>query len=309
MLLSLSAEQKLEICEDIYSAQLYANVHSNIRTQENTNTNPLISDSYSQKQPGEKLKFELYKRYVAEDQDLESEEKPDLVMRCFGRHFSNRTPTENPWYHVAYAFLPKWLYSGLRKKTDKRLTLLSFITLSPDYVPLEQAELETHYVNMRQTIKTLSDESQEYVDQIKNRELLSTLSREQKFILCASILSSRVYRVEHLEFSTRWMDEGRDTLEYESINVSFKTPAYTATTMTADCILCRAFKLGGKFTSKPQKLYLTLSYDNENSLIVLKKENTKFYLHKRFKNIPILMTLQTKIDYDTLFLNYAKEYL
>lgn len=154
MLLSLSPEQKHEICEDIYSAQLYADPKT--KYQADTSQNNLsISDSFSSQESGQRMDYKLYIRYIAADRLPETEVKEDLVMRCFGTKFTWRSHPENMWYHVTYAFQTKWLYSGLRQQEDKRLTFLNFITLSPDYVPIEQAELETYYMNMRRIIGKL----------------------------------------------------------------------------------------------------------------------------------------------------------
>lgn len=149
----------------------------------------------------------------------------------------------------------------------------------------------------------LSEESPEYMNQIKNREALSALSEEHEYILCASILSSAVYRDERLEFSHRWMDSNKDPLNV-SKNISFKNSIYAEEKLEADCILCRAFKYGGTRSSEPQNLYLTSNYDNENSLIVLKEEGDHVYVDKHFKNIPLLITGK-KMEHDQLFLNYT----
>lgn len=157
--------------------------------------------------------------------------------------------------------------------------------------------------------EALSDESQEYVDQIKNQDLLSTLSDEQKYILCASILSSPIYRSERLEFSMKWKEENKETMEYVSKYLSFKNPNYPEKSLKADCILCKAFKNGGRRNYYPKNLYLTSSFDDEHSVIVLKEEDNRSYVDKHFKNIPILMILQKEMDYDRLVLNFVEEFL
>lgn len=153
MLLSLSPEQKNEMCEDFYSVQLYVNSYIEEQIADTKKTIRLLSDSFTQKTLDEKLKFDIEIRSVVEDFEPGLEKKKELVMRCFGRNFSKRSAGRHLWYHVISAFQPKWLFYGLRKNPrNKLMTLLGFITLSPDLAPLEQSELETNYVTMRRTL-------------------------------------------------------------------------------------------------------------------------------------------------------------
>lgn len=152
----------------------------------------------------------------------------------------------------------------------------------------------------------LREESPEYVDQITLRVDLLNLTRLQKFILCASILSSPVYRKERLEFSYDWMDATSDTLEYVTKDLSFTSTLHPKYKLTANCIPCQAFKDGTDLTSKTETLYITPTYDDQYSVVVLKEKDGAFYVDKSFRNIAILITLFEKMDYDKLFSNFLR---
>lgn len=126
-----------------------------------------------------------------------------------------------------------------------------------------------------------------------------------KYTLCASTLSSPIYRKDRLEFSLDWMYETIDsgsTLDYEE-EVSFKSnPAENK--IKTDCILCVASEDATSENSKSIPLFLTRSYNDEYSVVVLKPERGRIFVDKYFKNIPILMTKGQDVDHGFLTLDF-----
>lgn len=121
---------------------------------------------------------------------------------------------------------------------------------------------------------TLREESPKYIEVIEKRDNLSNSSNLKKMVLCASILSTRTYRAENLEWSLYWsLDRLKEfaktekNIDYERKTVRFKTISKASKEeIEADCILCQAFKDGTLEDSPTTNLYLTRTYENGDSL-------------------------------------------
>lgn len=146
VLFTFSAVQKHEICEDVFSAQLYESSGVKIETSKEKTKKIIIGDSNLQ--PGIQFEYPIFLRKTVETPW--SEPVWSLSFQCFGKNFRKRSPTKKPfsWYDLTYAFHPKWLYVA-RKIVSMELdfSLWNFITLSPDYVERQQLETEKYYVN------------------------------------------------------------------------------------------------------------------------------------------------------------------
>lgn len=146
----------------------------------------------------------------------------------------------------------------------------------------------------------LRQESPEYVDLIEQRADLLVLSKFQKFILCALILSSPVYRKERLKFSL----DGWITLGHVTKELSLERMVHPKEPVKVECILCKALK-GTEQYSYSVNMYLTHTYDDKYSVIVLKEHNRRVYVDKYFKNIALLLTLFAQMDFVELIPTYT----
>lgn len=74
----------------------------------------------------------------------------------------------------------------------------------------------------------------------------------------------------------------------------------------ADGILCEGYVDADNFIfSETTKLYFTQSFDNKDSLIVLKENNFgRVFLSKYFKKVPLLMNAQEPVAESTLHQNF-----
>lgn len=149
---------------------------------------------------------------------------------------------------------------------------------------------------------TLREESREYAELIERRDNLSTLSKNQKLNVCACILSSPVYKQDRLEYSVDWINEiNKDVvLDYKEVHIFFDG---LKEKLKTESILCKAFENGEDPKSESTNMYLTRSYANGYSVIVLKEKNGGIFVDKYFKNIAELITVQEEMNSDKLFLN------
>lgn len=160
--------------------------------------------------------------------------------------------------------------------------------------------------------EVLSTESPKYILQIENQDNLARLSKKERLILCASILSSFVYQQDNLEVSLEWIrrtyrNEG--AVNFEEKTISFKSAGNTDVTMKTECFLCKGFKNGENINSESTNLYVTRTYEDGYSAMVLKEQiNGTISPDKYFKNIALLITAQKKIYYDELSLNFPIEH-
>jgi len=150
-ILALSAAKKHEICEDIYSPQLYVNFEAETVIMGETIRVHLVSDKYVPTPIDEKLQYPVWVRTL--QTDLQSEPREELCYKCAGRYFKKRNSELRGWYHIGSAFHPKIFYSTERDiLNDSVFSLLHFIGLSSEHVPHEPDTLEKRYVNIQRTL-------------------------------------------------------------------------------------------------------------------------------------------------------------
>lgn len=146
VLLSLSAVQKNEWCQDAFSAQLYVVSDTEMGT---TSIRRLVRDtSRISAEPEEPQHPLIVQKLVFQ---RTSEIRNDLTFRCVG-HFTKRSPPGESYFYVSSAYQSKWLYSdfNMHEKDEEKLTLLNYILLSPDFV--ENNQLEKRFLNVLRTI-------------------------------------------------------------------------------------------------------------------------------------------------------------
>lgn len=99
------------------------------------------------------------------------------------------------------------------------------------------------------------------------------------------------------------MRKTEDSLDYVQKSISFRSIQHEP--VSADCILCNAFQDATVKESKSVNLYITRSYNNEYSAIVLKEEDKGIFMYNYFKSIPILMLhSHGEMDFGELFSNF-----
>ncbi|KAK7597813.1 hypothetical protein V9T40_010038 [Parthenolecanium corni] len=165
-----------------------------------------------------------------------------------------------------------------------------YINASSKYIPLSQEVLEEQYMNTRQTIDTLAQESPEYIHLIETKDDVSELSNMLQLHLCASILSSPTYRIDRLEYSSDWVNN-EDNLVVAEKPLTFKNEKYEKASgnTIARCIICKGFENADDEDSNTTNLCLTRSYNDKKSIYVSKEEDRSYILSKYFINVPTLM--------------------
>lgn len=151
-------------------------------------------------------------------------------------------------------------------------------------------------------------ESPDYMTGVKGSYTFSNLSQRQKFVLCASILSNKVFHRQHLEFSFDWMNDiieknTNEVLDYEK-NVLLET-IDSSELPAVPCILCKAVEDVTIKNSKTTNLYVTNSYRNSYSAFVFIEKGDGIWLHSGFRNIPVLMPGHEDMNAHKLFLDIA----
>lgn len=141
---------------------------------------------------------------------------------------------------------------------------------------------------------------------VEGRDTFSNLSKRQKLVLCASILSSKIFHKERLEFSFNWMNDIADKRIDEPLDHEKKVLLTTidSTELPAvHCILCKAVEDVTQKNSKTTNVYVTRSYESSYSAFVLIERNEGIFLHSGFKNIPVLMPGHEDMNVHKLFLD------
>lgn len=146
VLLSLSAVQKNDICQDVFSAQLYVISDTEMGT---AGIRRLVRDTSRITDQAEELHHNLMVRKLT-FQGI-SELRTDLTFRCVG-DFTKRNPVRESSFQISFAYQHKWLYSDFSFDAEdfEKLTPLNYILLSPDLV--EKGQLEKRFVNVLHTI-------------------------------------------------------------------------------------------------------------------------------------------------------------
>lgn len=343
-MLSLSPVQRNLICQDIFSAQLYVHSEKKIVEVDGERISHLVSDKMNRDNehgvPQHLLTAVPIVTPVGSTDDIFW----NLLFYCGGFDFKKRKEAIDEtirWSYFSFAFQTKWFYREIPDwRSSYKYTLMNyFVVLSPDPVKIEQTELEKRFLKVssiigksnydkmthqicRKLLKvippiflllieyfTVSDElrreSPEYVRTIENQGL-SSLSTDEKLLLCASILSSPAFRYEQLEFSLDWIHDTRKNFDLNTKLVSFTSEGYKEKVQPTRCVLCKAFENGTKADSKSTNLYLTDAQDDKHSILVLKEETDGIFVYKYFKNNAILMTASRKMNYSHLFVNFMK---
>lgn len=139
---------------------------------------------------------------------------------------------------------------------------------------------------------------------IEKRDALSSLSVFRKLALCASILTSPIYRVDRLEFSLEWMEQNR----YE-MALGFETNELTFTESVSENLPFKGFICKGVVNtdtrdSDSTSLFITQAYDDKDSVYVVEHKDEYFILSKYFRNIPLLINHNERLDEGLLYANY-----
>lgn len=149
--------------------------------------------------------------------------------------------------------------------------------------------------------ETLRSESAGYIELVEKKDDISALTRWKKFILCASILSSPIYRdmfgSTRLEISKKWMVRSKSTLQYGRRNVFFSSEDFKEKLMNDDCMRCRGFEHFSHYDHQLwTNLCITRSFEDKNSVYVFQSADDDMLLvSKYFKNISVLINAQEKI--------------
>lgn len=148
--MTFSSAQKHEICEDVFSAQLYIGSDVEVGSLREETKKIVISDSSENIQHGIQPEYPILLQRTMESPWSDATPEWTLSFICMGKNFSKRAPTMKPfsWFHIHHAFHLKWLYAARRVVSmEPDFSLWNFITLSPDYIEQQQHELEEYYVN------------------------------------------------------------------------------------------------------------------------------------------------------------------
>lgn len=149
--------------------------------------------------------------------------------------------------------------------------------------------------------ETLRDESPAYVSLIEARDDLSSMTMWQRAVLCASLLSSPIYRAERLEYSSKRSLNPTSDFVYSEEPLSFSYHNEKGKkSLILDCFICKGFANGDDIKSKSTNLYITRSYDDQSSVYLLKSNVESVYLDKYFKKISVLTIAKN------LFKNYSE---
>lgn len=146
-------------------------------------------------------------------------------------------------------------------------------------------------------------ESPTYVRLIEDKDHLSLMTIWQRAVLCASVLSSPIYREERLEYSTKWISDHANDLIFveELLPFTYSNQKGKKSALICDCIICKGFTNGDYEKSESTDLCITRSYDNHSSLYVIKLHRNFNFLDKYFRRMAILTNARE------LFKNYNEK--
>lgn len=136
----------------------------------------------------------------------------------------------------------------------------------------------------------IEHESPAYYTLIQKRYDLLDLWKWQRYVLCESIVSTPIYHQEGVEFITDFTVFNPGNLSPTRKPLHFRTGEYSDEKLTFECFICKVKRLIKK-EKKQTNLYVTQSYDNKNSIYVLKAEEDGIILDKYFLNVPELMNV------------------
>lgn len=138
---------------------------------------------------------------------------------------------------------------------------------------------------------------------IESRNDIYLLSNRQKFFTCLSVLTSPIYRRRNprTTISLEWFKNQHQNEYSEKVTVfpiNKKNQSYEA-----ECISCESYNVDYETY---QKVYVTVSNDDRDSVFVLEQGNDKlgnpyFYVSKYFKKVTSLMNAQVPLSDTKLF--------
>ncbi|KAK7597810.1 hypothetical protein V9T40_010035 [Parthenolecanium corni] len=153
VLLFYSIEQKNQLCQDYFHAQLYPEENYVEKIPE-TKIDPRVTDD--SENSGEPTTHTLQVQNLTIDQNALSNEQ-DIFFECAVRCIK----VQEPWgdeYFLSSAFRSGWMYIGLwdfdnwKEENEFHLKLDHYMGTSPEYVDTRIEELENIYFNIRETI-------------------------------------------------------------------------------------------------------------------------------------------------------------
>lgn len=133
-------------------------------------------------------------------------------------------------------------------------------------------------------------ESPAYNRLIQTKFGLSEMLKWQQYVLCESVVSSPIYRQEGYELITKPPIVHPQSLIPTRKPLAFRHREYTHENLIFECIICKVTRLI-KNIKMITNLYVTQSYDNEESVYVLKVEKDGIILDKYFSRVPVLMNV------------------
>lgn len=163
ILLSLSADQKHEMCVDCFYAQLYKEFNppgakgkrkpAPSDTEVQTNFHSVITDSVLTEglpqHPLSVVNLEI-------EEDKSESGTKDLMFTCVGINFPYRAPDYESKLFLSYAFRPGWMYSLFPHREKNEASIIWYVGISPKYVEKNQLKLEDEYIRTRKTLSKLN---------------------------------------------------------------------------------------------------------------------------------------------------------
>lgn len=175
-LLSLSADQKHQMCLDCFYAQLYKEVNPPgakgkrkavpSSTEDQTRPQFVITDDVlTDGVPQHSL---IVVNMEAKEDEPETGTE-DLMFRCLGINFPYRAPDYESNLYLSYAFRSAWMYSLFPNYESEEIpaSIIWYIGMSPEYVQMNQSTLENGYINTRRNLSKLDFASSSRMTGIK----------------------------------------------------------------------------------------------------------------------------------------------
>lgn len=127
---------------------------------------------------------------------------------------------------------------------------------------------------------------------IEENDDIISLSDAERLLICASILEAPYYKLQNLEVDKKWMENTHRADIYRR-SIEFSNEYNNSDKLSLICILCKALNRKNKKDS--YDIFYTRSYNDENSVFVLRTKNSYFEFDSYAKNIPILMNAKRNL--------------
>lgn len=138
----------------------------------------------------------------------------------------------------------------------------------------------------------MRQESPEWVEMIEENDDILSLSDAERLLICASILETPYYKSQNLEVDKKWM-ESTQRADIFRRPIEFLNEYNNLDKLSLICILCKALNRRNKKVS--YDILYTRSYNDENSVFVLRIKNSYLEFDSYAKNIPILMNAKRNL--------------